>query len=518
MDINKQKKIIIIGGGISGLSAGIFGQKNGYETEIFEKNPVVGGLCTGWIRKDHLIDGCVHWLTGTEENTEINKTWHDVNAFKQDEIIQPDNFGSVEYQGKVYTFWCDLERFEKEFINVSPKDKRLIHKMKNYIIKFHKMPLPVFKPISCMNILDFIKIGFTMIPYLPSYVYASHVSQQKFADKFKSPILKYVFSRIVPGDGNIYSALYAYGTVAFKNGGVPKGGSLSIVENMKKEYLRCGGKIHYLSEVEHINTKHHKVTNIELKNGEKYTADYYVSAVDAYELTRNLLENKHKDNHLFKRFIQKKKYPLPSCVYVSFLVDKNKIEHLNITSTYEFPCKPLKVGRTIINSIKMRDYSFDDTFIGADNRVLLNVLVHQNDKDFYFWKRTRMNYNDYQKEKNKLGNEIKERIENHFSSLKNELELIDVCTPTTYERYTNAYRGAYMPWAFTSKGNQLFHSTKIRGLKNLIFSGQWTIMPGGLPIALMSGRFAIQIISKKDHKEVILLNDKYKKEDKTNDK
>jgi len=34
----------------------------------------------------------------------------------------------------------------------------------------------------------------------------------------------------------------------------------------------------------------------------------------------------------------------------------------------------------------------------------------------------------------------------------------------------------------------------------------------------MSGRFAIQIISKKDHKEVILLNDKYKKEDKTNDK
>ena len=42
--------IIIIGAGVSGLAAGIYGQKNGYQTEIYEKNPVPGGLCVTWKR------------------------------------------------------------------------------------------------------------------------------------------------------------------------------------------------------------------------------------------------------------------------------------------------------------------------------------------------------------------------------------------------------------------------------------------------------------------------------------
>lgn len=41
-------KIIIIGGGIAGLSAGVFGQKYGFETEIFEMHSVPRGQCTHW--------------------------------------------------------------------------------------------------------------------------------------------------------------------------------------------------------------------------------------------------------------------------------------------------------------------------------------------------------------------------------------------------------------------------------------------------------------------------------------
>ena len=49
----KKKKIIVIGAGISGLSAGIYGLKSGFDVTIIEKNPVVGGLCTGWYRQGH---------------------------------------------------------------------------------------------------------------------------------------------------------------------------------------------------------------------------------------------------------------------------------------------------------------------------------------------------------------------------------------------------------------------------------------------------------------------------------
>ena len=41
------KKIIIVGGGIAGLAAGIYGLKAGMAAEIYEKNPVAGGSCSG---------------------------------------------------------------------------------------------------------------------------------------------------------------------------------------------------------------------------------------------------------------------------------------------------------------------------------------------------------------------------------------------------------------------------------------------------------------------------------------
>ena len=43
------KKIVIIGGGIAGLSAGIYSAMNGFETEIMEMHNVAGGQCTAWI-------------------------------------------------------------------------------------------------------------------------------------------------------------------------------------------------------------------------------------------------------------------------------------------------------------------------------------------------------------------------------------------------------------------------------------------------------------------------------------
>ena len=42
------------------------------------------------------------------------------------------------------------------------------------------------------------------------------------------------------------------------------------------------------------------------------------------------------------------------------------------------------------------------------------------------------------------------------------------------------------------------HSGLLRGLKNFYLSGQWLQGPGGLPIAMTQGKFAIQRICKKE--------------------
>lgn len=499
----KIKKIVIIGGGVSGLSAGIYAQKHGFISEIYEKNPTNGGLCTSWYRKGYKIDGCIHWLTGTKSGTDLNNMWKDVDAFDDDDIIYSDNFGSIEYNGKVITFWSDLDRLEKELIEISPIDKRRIHKLIKYTIKFYKMPLPMEKPLATLNIIDYLKFGFKMIPYLPAFLYACNISQKRFASKFKSEDLKHVLSKIVPGSGNLYTTLYALGTNAFNNGGVPKGGSTSIVKRMEDEYRRLGGSIRNNSEVVDIEIVDKIVKSITLKNGEKVNADYFVSCIDAYELTRKLLKEESKEKKFKKRFVKMDKYPLPSCFYVSFSADVRKLKELNITNTYEFNCEPFEVAKKSEETIKIRDYSYDSSFI-KDGRVLLNVLIHQDDRDYYYWEKLHQNYSDYYNVKMKIASLVKSRIEEHFNILKDDLEIIDVATPMTYKRYVNAYRGAYMPFSFTADGKQLLHHSKVKGVHNLILAGQWIIMPGGLPIALMSGKFAIQLISKKEHKSMFL--------------
>ena len=50
---NMDKRVVIIGGGIAGLSAGIYALKAGYETTIYEKNAIPGGECIGWNRKGY---------------------------------------------------------------------------------------------------------------------------------------------------------------------------------------------------------------------------------------------------------------------------------------------------------------------------------------------------------------------------------------------------------------------------------------------------------------------------------
>ncbi|HEY5375632.1 MAG TPA: NAD(P)-binding protein, partial [Polyangiaceae bacterium] len=56
--------VVIIGGGLAGLSAGCYARANGFRSTIVEHNLALGGVCTAWSRGTYTIDGCIHWLTG----------------------------------------------------------------------------------------------------------------------------------------------------------------------------------------------------------------------------------------------------------------------------------------------------------------------------------------------------------------------------------------------------------------------------------------------------------------------
>jgi len=72
------KRLIIIGAGVAGLSAGIYARLNGFDPLILEMHRIPGGLCTAWKRKGYTFDGAVRYLTSSYANAQPHQLWHEL--------------------------------------------------------------------------------------------------------------------------------------------------------------------------------------------------------------------------------------------------------------------------------------------------------------------------------------------------------------------------------------------------------------------------------------------------------
>jgi len=113
----EEKSIIIIGVGITGLSAGCYCRMNGYRTSIFEKHDKAGGVCTGWKRKGYTIDGAMHWLLGTRPGTGFYKFWEELGAAQQWQVFYHDQYYIIEDKsGKAFSMYIEIDRLEQQMM------------------------------------------------------------------------------------------------------------------------------------------------------------------------------------------------------------------------------------------------------------------------------------------------------------------------------------------------------------------------------------------------------------------
>jgi len=493
--MNSNKNIIIIGAGVSGLSAGIYAEQHGFHAILLEKNPSVGGMCTGWYRKGYYLDGCIHWLTGTKEGTLLNEMWHNLDAIKDpNDVLYLPSWGTYEYQGQRVTMWRDLDRAEKEWKIVSPEDSRMIHKFFNMVRDFSKVELPLDLPISLIPLHRKIKLGLRVLSVWPSYLVSMRQTRQKFAAKFKSPVIRFALTSCQTGGNNLFSMLYSYATIVNGDGGIPMGGSKPMVERMKEKFLALGGTLRLNANVDNIVVKNNKATGVKLSNGQIVNGDYVVSCLDTNYTLKKLLRDQYTLPSFERRFNSPKKDHSPSCVLINFAVDKDN----DLPTPLSFTCEPFDVAGVKTEHVTIRSYAYDPTFARGD-KTILSVLLTQSSAEYPFYRNLSRDKAAYQKFKNDIAETVKERIIKRFPHLKDSLLTLDVATPHTFNRYVNTSNGVYMSFYFTHRKPMFSHHGMLRGVSNLYLSGQWMQGPGGLPIAMTQGKFAIQRICKREN-------------------
>ncbi|MFP4368568.1 MAG: phytoene desaturase family protein [Candidatus Kapaibacterium sp.] len=491
------KKILIIGGGIAGLTAGIFARKNGFKSIILEKHHTTGGECTGWDRQGYHIDGCIHWLVGTMEGTPIRRLWEKAGALENVEIYHPESFLAHEHQGVTVHFYRDLERLRTSWLEISPEDKNSIEQLCADIKILQSFSFPVGKPMDMMNILEKIKYMISMKDIGPIVQKYSKISVRDFAGSFSHPALREALSSFMPDDG--YSALsvvFPLGTFTGDQSSIPYGGSKALAMRMADKFISLGGRVETSCEASGLEIHKKTVKRVFTKNGKDFDADYVIAACDAKVLYDHLLKGQFNDPKFQIRYNNPKDYPLASNIYIGAGYAGTMDD---IPRTLRFPVESIGVKQNgkQISHLQMTHYGYEKDF-APKGHTSITFAINQFQPELDDWDVLYEDKEAYKLEKARIGEAVIAAAESRFPQMKGKIKLLDVATPKTYERYCNAYRGAFMGFWPTLRGKSLSHTGRIKGLKNIFLSGQWLQPPGGLPIALITGKDTIMRLCKRE--------------------
>ncbi len=488
------KKVVIIGGGIAGLTAGVLLQKAGFQTEIYEKNALPGGQCTGWKREGYFIDNCIHWLTGTRPGSGLHELWKEIGALGDGiELHKKEMFFSSKLNGETLTFWRDKERTRKEMLALSPEDEKEINKLIDYVSLAETMTVPVEKPFDAMNPLDFIKLGMSMKEMGKVMKAYGNMEINELAMGFKHPLIRRAITDYMPRGYQAYAFLVSYATVTGGNGDIPAGGSLKMSLCIAGKYKELGGVLHTNADVKKILLKGKNAEGILLKDDIRINADYVVCACDTNYTFQELLPETYMPKGLKEMYGNRESYPVSSGFQIAYGVD-GVFEEL--TGTRVFSCEPLTVGNQRVQSMSIQSYDYEPDF-APEGKMVLQSNFSQTEEDYRYWESLYADKEAYRKQKNKIAQAAVERVIMEYPFLSGKIRVIDVWSPMTYNRYCNSYKGAYMSFVVTRQAKNITVPGKIKGLDNVFLASQWQMGPGGLPTAAAMGKFAAWRIIRK---------------------
>ena len=108
-------KVVVIGAGISGLSAGIYAARSGFDVTILEQHNIPGGLSTSWSRKGYYFEGGMHWLTGSSPKMPLNRVWRETGALQDNNPVELRDplYNVIDENGKTLSLYRFLPQMEQ---------------------------------------------------------------------------------------------------------------------------------------------------------------------------------------------------------------------------------------------------------------------------------------------------------------------------------------------------------------------------------------------------------------------
>jgi phytoene dehydrogenase-like protein len=491
-----EKSIAIIGAGIAGLAAGCYAQMNGYQSHIFELHDLPGGLCTAWDRKGYVFDGCLHYLFGSAPGQPFHRVWEELGAVQNRPMIHHEEFMRVVgANGQTLIGYCDPDRLADHMKQLSPEDAELADDLAEGIRAFLDFDMSAMQatPRSLMSGQESLDLGKRMLPFMLPLVRWGGLSAADFATRFRSPFLRCAMPHLfawpeIPMMAGI--SLLAY--MHLGNAGFPAGGSLEFARAIERRYLALGGQIHYRSQVQKILVENDQTVGVRLYDDSDWRTDYVISAADGRATLFDWLDGHYVNGKL--RTMYAGDLPIRSQVQVSLGVNRDLTAEPH-WATYLLDDHPNVAGLPR-RELGLKHYCFDPSLAPAGKSAVEVML----ESPYNYWQRI-YGRKLYDIEQLQVADQVIDLIERIYPAMRAQIEVVDVATPLSYERYTGNWQGSTCGFLLTKETMRmmLFGVDKtLPGLKNFYMAGQWVEPGGSVPLAAMSGRQVIQLICHED--------------------
>lgn len=492
-----KKKVIIVGAGIAGLSAGSYLQMNGYDTEIFETHNISGGLCTTWNRNGYEIEGCIHGLLGSNPTHPLYDLWNELIEMKKIDFI--DSYIKHLYlfeDGRKFTEYGNLEMLHKIMTEIAPKDKNVIDEFIKDIRKLQTAHISYDKPKEFFDLEGKIKMikSLPMLPVIKKWI---NITAHDFSNRFSNPLLQDVVKNFA---SPILFEMFVLSEMDLKRCGYPVMGSHKFSKLFEDKFLSCEGKLNLKKKVGKVITENNTAIGILLDNGEIHYADIVVMAVDGKTVIFDFLEGKYINEKIKKE-------------YQKADLNASKIQiSLGVNNTFANWPRTVKVVLSSPYSISDGNkYTTIDVQIFSDVQRMVPrgktlFVVQLDTKNGEYWSDLRaIDKEIYQLEKNIIVEELIDILDRNIGGIRNNIEMTDIATPATYIRYTGNWRGSVQGWSNENIFKANPFKKELPGLENLFMIGQWVEPGGGVPNSFRSGRDIAQIICKRDKKQFKVL-------------
>ena len=464
--VNNKFDILIAGSGLGGLVCGYILSKNGYKVVIVEKNPQIGGCLQTFTRKGVKFDTGMHYIGSMEEGQIMHKFFKYFGLLGDIKLssLDKNGFEVISIGGEMYKYANGSENFVETLAQKFPDNRADIQR---YVDKIKSIadasPLYNLQKINTNIFIDADHFTTSVNDFIASCTNNSTLRNVLAGNlllyagvKDKTPV--YVQALM-----NNFYIQSAYRII---------GGSDSIVFSLAKSIERFGGTIYKNAEIKEFICDEKKMTAVELTNGNKIEADYFISDIHPQvtvskihspllrQVYRNRIANIENTVSSFTVFLIFKKNTVKYSNSNFYYYDNEQLWDLENYKPEQFSNNYLYMHQAVESGEQYAESAQIIAYMRYDEvKKWENTTIGKRGKD----------YEEFKKERaERLINKLNEQ----FPDIKNCISEYYTSSPLTYRDYTATVNGS-MYGILKDKNNpmqtRISQRTKI---PNFFFTGQ----------------------------------------------